>query len=440
MISSIRARLGTALLALTAGSALGTALCGHARAAGFALREGSTDWIANDFAGDTAKGYDAATVWANPAGMTLLTHNEIDGSLNGIFPSINFSGANFVGPGITTPGTTGGNLIQSAATGGVYGVWTLSPDLRLGFAGEAPFGERLSNPTAFVGRYQSLVSAITDEQFTLSGAYRVNSQVSIGGGPVLDFFSTRLTQALNTGPTAALTGDPVADLRGYDVSVGFNLGLLYQATPSLRFGIDYRSRIQHDFTGTQSIYVPPLITALSPVTAAGLGALNSAAGSKITLPDSATFGAYWQVTAQLALMADVAWTDWSLLKSIAIVPTTPGLPTTTIPENWRDTASVSIGANYRLTRQLMLQAGAGFDQSPVTDSNRNTRVPDSNRYELAVGAQYDVLPNTTLMAAYLHSFFASAPVTTQANATSGVLVGTYTAAADVASLGVKIRF
>jgi long-chain fatty acid transport protein len=93
-----------------------------------------------------------------------------------------------------------------------------------------------------------------------------------------------------------------------------------------------------------------------------------------------------------------------------------------------------------LTPQLLLQGGFAFDQSPVTDNNRTSRVPDSNRYEIAIGAQYDILPNMTLQVAYLHAFFDSAPVRTQASATSGVLVGTYNNAADTASLGIKYRF
>src|SRR3984957_6153028 len=118
-----------ALGSLTAYQPFGTATRAHA--AGFELREGSADWMANDFAGDTAKAYDAATVWSNPAGMGRLNQNEIDGSLNGIFPTANFSGANFVGPGVTTPGTTSGNLVQSAVTGGLYAVWNVSPDFKI---------------------------------------------------------------------------------------------------------------------------------------------------------------------------------------------------------------------------------------------------------------------------------------------------------------------
>ena len=45
---------------------------GAAVASGFALREGATDWMANGFAGETAKAYDASTAYTNPAGMVRL--------------------------------------------------------------------------------------------------------------------------------------------------------------------------------------------------------------------------------------------------------------------------------------------------------------------------------------------------------------------------------
>ncbi len=411
-----------------------------ARASGFALREGSADWMANAFAGDTAKAYDASTAWSNPAGMVRLNQNEVDGSINGIFPTINFSGANHFGPVAITPGSTDGNLIQSAATGGIYGVWSISPDFKLGFAGGAPFGQRVSNPSNFVGRYQSLVSSISDEQFTISAAYRINERWSIGGGPVLDFFSARLTQAINIGAASAVTGDPYADLHGSDVAAGFNIGVLYQITPDMRIGVDYRSRIQHDIAGTQAVSVPPLLGLLSPATAAALRAQNSAAGTKITLPDSVTAGFYWQATPQLALLTDIGWTNWSLLKTITIAPSSPFAAQTSIVENWRNTVAISIGANYRLTDALMLQGGVGFDQSPVTDSNRTSRIPDSNRYLIGIGAQYDILPSMTVQIAYAHVFFDDAEVTSQTSSTSGVLIGKYTNSADTISVGAKYRF
>jgi long-chain fatty acid transport protein len=239
---------------------------------------------------------------------------------------------------------------------------------------------------------------------------------------------------------SALTGDPAADLNGSNVGVGYNLGLLYQPTPELRFGVDYRSRIAHNISGNQSVFVPPALGALSPSTAAALSALSFGATTKITLPDSLALGAYWQATPQFALMIDATWTDWSLIRAVVVTPATPGVPGSVLPENWRNTYAVSVGANYRLTPRLLVQGGAGFDQSPVTDQNRTTRIPDANRFQIGLGGQFDVLPNVTLQAAYAHLFFVSAPVNTQATTTSGILVGAYGNAANTVSVGIKCRF
>lgn len=409
-----------------------------AHASGFALREGSADWMGNAFAGETAKAYDASTVFTNPAGMVRLNQSEFDASVNGIFPTINFSGANFVGPTQTTPGTQGGNLIQAAATGATFGVWSYSPDLKFGFAITSPFGQRISNPTDFVGRYQSLVSSITDVNLTISAAYRINEHISVGAGPVIDYFNVRLTQALNIGVNQ-LVGDPVADLHGEDVSAGFNVGGLYQFNDDTRVGLDYRSRITHSINGSQYVSVPQLLALASPGTAARLAFLSSSASAQVTLPDSVTLGFYHQINPQWAVMADAQWTHWSLLKSLVVVPSNGG-PTTVLPENWRSTWFGSIGASYRPIEKLLLQAGFAFDESPVTTSNRTSRIPDSNRYELGVGATYTLLPGINLQAAYLHAFFASASINNAASATSGVLIGSYHSSADTFSLGATVKF
>ena len=367
-------RLRRVMLSGLGASALACAAT-PAGASGFGLREGSADWMANAFAGDTAKGYDASTAWTNPAGMVRLNASEIDGSINGVFPTINFQGVNRTGPTTTTSGTTGDNLIQSAATGGFYGVWSYAQNIKFGLAVDAPFGQRVSNPGNFVGRYQSLVSSISDIAVAPSVAFALDDKLSVGGGPVFDYFTARLTSAINTGALAAVAGDPRADLHGHDLSAGFNLGFMYQATPAFRLGLDYRSRIQHGITGTQSIAVPPLTGALSPATAAQLNFLNTGARTKITLPDSVTLGAYYQITPQWAVMSDVQWTNWSVFDALVVTPVKAGVPGTTITEQWHNTGFVSIGTNYRVLPQLMLQAGVAYDESPVPAAFRTSRIP-----------------------------------------------------------------
>src|SRR6185295_4205692 len=151
--------------------------------------------------------------------------------------------------------TTGGNAASAGAVSGFAGVWSAEQDLKFGFSLEFPFGQRLSYPLNFVGRYQALVSSVTDIELGLVTAYRITKHISIGAGPIVDYFQARLTNAINIGPAAVLTGDPTADLHAHDWSAGYHLGALLELDSELRAGIDYRSRISVQLDGEQHISV-----------------------------------------------------------------------------------------------------------------------------------------------------------------------------------------
>lgn len=436
----------THLLAATAFGALAAFGFGQAaHASGFGLREGSADWLGNAFVGGEAKAYDASTAWTNPAGMALLDQSELDGNVSYISPSANFSGYN-TNPltGGTVSGTQGGNAVTPAASGALFGVFALAPDWRLGFSVTNPYGERTSYPDNFVGRYQSLVSSITGIDFGIALSYKFNDHFSIGGGPVIEYFNSRLTQALNVPQLSAGTGqDPYADVHGSDVGVGYNLGALYKLDDATRVGIDYHSRIRHDINGTQRITVPAIYSALSPATAALLNEGNSSATTSITLPDSVGIGIYHQITPAWAVMGSLEWTHWALFNSLHVTPTN-GFPGTTINENWRNTWFAGIGTNYQLTDRIMLQAGFAYDESPVTDSNRTSRVPDANHYDLGFGAKYMITPATTFELAYGHVFTPGGSINTTASSSlptpSGTLVGDYSASDNSITAGVTMKF
>ena len=333
--------------------------------------------------------------------------------------------------GAPVAGTTAGNDIQSAADPAQFGVYNFSPDLKFGFSITGPFGQRTSYVNDFVGRYQALVSSVTDVAVSASAAYRIDDHFSIGAGPVLDWFYARLTQALNLGPF----GDGAVDVHGQEISAGFNIGGLYQFDPSTRIGIDYRSRIKQDVTVTQAISPP----ATNPAIAAAIAAQSTTGKVNITLPDSLTVGFYHEIDQQWAVMFDVQWTHWSLLQSVTIT-TQNGAPPTVIPENWRDTAFVSIGSSYQATDKLLLQAGLYYDQSPVTDANRTSRLPDNNRYGIGVGLTYAAFGKVDLQVAYLHVFFPTGTINETASPTSGTLIGKYSLSTNAASIGIRVRF
>ncbi|MGH7042323.1 MAG: OmpP1/FadL family transporter [Acetobacteraceae bacterium] len=405
------------------------------RAGGFQVRPGSPDWAANAFAGMAAKGYDASTAWSNPAAMTRLDRSEIDLGVSVASLSIGFQGQDLVG-GQPVAGSSGGNAGRTVVLPSFAAVWAATPDLRLGVAVETPFGQRTVWPGDFVGRYQALVSSISDTEIGFAVAYRLTPTLSIGAGPIIDHFEARLTSAINTGPLAAIAGDPVFDVHGDSWAPGYHLGVLWQPTAALRFGLDYRSRIAEDLHGSQQVYVPAALAAFDPEVAVALASLDQSARTRITLPDVLTASAAWEISHGLTALATVQWTHWSLINAVNIKGSQGS--TTVLPLDFHDSWLGSVGLNVRppSVPRLLLQGGVGFESAPVTRGNRTPQLPDFNTVLVGVGLTYDVSRNLRVQAAYLHEFgigdgansFSTSP-------SAGVLTGSYSLSVDVFSLG-----
>lgn len=159
------------------------------------------------------------------------------------------------------------------------------------------------------------------------------------------------------------------------------------------------------------------------------------------MPDVISLGLYKQVTPQLALMATVEWTHWALFQALTTTTNQGRVPGSTIDENWRNTWFAGLGVNYQFNARLLLQTGIAYDELPVTNSNRTTRVPDADRYDLGVGVQYKVLPSTTLQIAYAHIFFpGSHTINNSASASAGVITGDYNLADNSVTAGVDMKF
>jgi len=432
------------LLSAVAGFGGALVLGMPAHASGFGLRESSADSLGNAFTGSEAKAYDASTVWNNPAGMALLDNDEIDGAISLIAPSAHFTGsATNAQTGGNVSGSNGGNAVAPAASGASFGVMTLGPNWRLGFSVTSPFGERTNYTGDFVGRYQGLASSITDINFGLALSYKVNDHLSIGGGPNFDYFQARLTEAVNVPVLSAATGqDPTGQIRGTNLGVGYNLGILYQFDDATRIGLDYHSRIRHNISGGQYVSIPGSYSAV-PAVVGLLSQANTKATTSITLPDSAGLGIYHQINPQWAVMGSVEWTEWSLLKTINITAQN-GSGNTTIQENWRNTWFAGVGTNYQLTDKIMLQGGFAYDESPVTDANRTVRIPDADHYDLGFGAQYQLLPNTKLELAYGHVFTPGGSIHGSAAASAltpaGSIDGEYSASDNSVTAGMNMIF
>jgi len=414
---------------------------GEALGSGFQLRENSAAALGNAFAGVAASTEDPSVIANNPAGMTGLSGNQVSGDLSIVIPSAIFSGVGLNAAHQPISGGNGGDAGGAQPVPAVYGVYDVSPDLKFGLAITAPFGLKLQYDSDWVGRYQAIKSDLEIININPNIAYRVTDWLSIGGGPAIQHANTELTSAINSTavahlanpllPTGLTLPDGSVRITGDSLSVGYNLGILAQVSPGTRLGASYRSQVSHRLEGSATLNVP------APL-AADPRFQNTPTRTDLRTPDIVSLAASHQISSDLILLAEVQWTNWSLVKDLR-VERPDGSALTDQPEQWHGTWFASIGASYAPDPNWTIRGGFAFDPTPVRNQFRTARVPDSDRYWLAVGLGYKWTADLHFDAAYVHIFGGSAPIN-ELSQTGDVLVGRYSDHIDLVSLSATLRF
>ena len=146
------------------------------------------------------------------------------------------------------------------------------------------------------------------------------------------------------------------------------------------------------------------------------------------LPQTLAVSIKQDITDKWAVLADVTWTDWSSFDALVINFTLPTQPSIVQPENWEDTLRYSLGFSYQPISPLTLRIGGAWDESPVPNAFRTPRIPDADRWWLAIGASYEVTNSLSFDFAYAHLFVSDATIFDTEVSTGHTLVGTYTGA------------
>lgn len=412
---------------------------GGAHAAGFQLLEQNASGIGNSYAGSAAIAENASTIFFNPAGMTRLPGVNVSAGAAAIQPSFKFSNKGSTGLG-GTPGIggDGGDAGSLGVAPNAYISWELNPNWYLGLGIGTPFGLKTEYDDNWVGRYHSKKFSIESININPSIAYKVNEQLSIGAGVnwmQLDADYQRVAP-FAVGPVPTYVGDLNAKVKMKGDAWGWNLGVLYQVTPTTRLGLSYRSKVKIDADGDTTLTNRSVT---NPLAIAGIpGPVN--ANATVELPDTAIFSIVHDLNSQWQLLADVSWTGWSSIKSLDI-HNSGNVPGDSLDLRFRDTWRVALGANYKLNQQWTFKGGVAWDQSPVHDPKyRPTSLPDNDRYWVSVGAQYNFNDRTTVDIGYAHLFVKSTSINNDTAAAKGTVRGDYKSNANIIGLQVSHRF
>jgi len=343
-------------------------------------------------AGYAALAQDASTVFNNPAGMTQLKKSEVFLGLQPTYIESPFH----PGPGTNVPGggNGGGNSGQGfTPSAGVFGVYSLTNDIKLGLALNSYYAGTVKYDSAWVGRYFNQEASEVSLSFTPAVAYRATDWISLGAGLNV-MYSTYNTQVgfHNVDPITGTTApDGQISTNSNGTGVGANLGVLLTPREGTRIGVDWLSQVNLKFSDTPhctGIATGPGNTSGNILTASGLCTHTAALGQKV--PQQVMVSAYQAISDRLALVANVGWQQWSKngQVTISVDNTRVGSPSFTGNLNYKDTYHLALGTQYMLVPKLMVMGGLSFDSSPADVSTRSVSAPYDQTWRYGVGTMY----------------------------------------------------
>lgn len=369
----------------------------------------------------TALPNDASTVWFNPAGMASLPGTQVVVGGTGIFVGKHkFTSS-------VTPGATAESKSLSALAPHAYISYGFADSpLSVGLGINAPFGLETDWPKTGPFAGNTTFSKIEGLNINPNIAYKISDNLAVAVG--VDYFNMNKVNLDTLNQQMGGNGD------GW----GANAALLYKSD-AFNFGISYRSRIKVDIKGNATADPAGSLAAFAAsAPLLGLGALNlgtsSAATTSVTLPDQVNVGASFHPADNWTFAADIAWVNWKTFDKIDIayasvayqqligsatafalnggkanlavsVPAAGAAapqPVSSIPENFKATTSIHIGAQWDYSSNMRARFGFGYEPSPVGDPTTfSPGIPDNGRYLYTVGYGYDFNDSTTLDLAYM---------------------------------------
>ncbi|WP_460371999.1 OmpP1/FadL family transporter [Pseudomonas sp. Tul1A2] len=401
-------------------------------AGGFALNEQSISGMGSGFAGRSSSAEDASTIYGNPAGMARLKREQVSVGAATLFAKSDISRTRS-----TFGGNEDGDMVPTTTVPMGYYVKPIDDHWAFGVGFYVPFGLITDYGSGFAGRYYANKSEVTTLTFQPTISYAFNEKVSIGFGPTINRISGEIS-GMVPNPLSPGRNDGKLKSTGDDTALGFNAGVLVQATDQTRLGLTYHSKVSYHLDAKTKV-TDGIFSVL------GVSGRSYDASLDVDTPESVDVSVTHQFNNDWTLYVGSTWTRWSRFKELTIENS--GLPpllsgqlgTISEEQNWHDTWAHAIGAAYQLNNQWVLRAGFSVDQSPANNTNRGPRIPTGDRKVLSFGAGWTPMENVTIDLAYSYLWEESVEIN-DSSASRGAYSARYKNSASGLGTSVSYRF
>ena len=314
----------------------------------------------------------ADSSWTNPAGMTGLQQDEMLAGFQVVVPKIEFD------PSVAEAGgSDGGNAGNIAAIPSFFMVKKLSDRFRVGFSVVAPQGGAMNYGDDFVGRYGAQRVELAAIGGSPSIAYKVSDRLSVGAGVSIIYTQFEETIAINqsalvpgpgTLPDGKVKFDNMDDL-GYQPF----LGLTYELSDSLFFGITYRAEMDVNLEG--DLNFRNLAFPTPQADEIEIGWDN---------PQLLKAGLSYRLAPNKRLIFSAGWEDWSAFSENQLAITGGAAdPAGVLDRRFRDTWNAGVAFVSARHKGGSYSVGFSYDSSPVRNKDRTIDLPFDETYKLS---------------------------------------------------------
>ncbi len=361
-----------------------------AQAGAFAVREQSAYYQGMSFAG-AGTGDTLSSMYWNSAAAAAAPGMNSESHVTLIVPDTQITATSPYPSSL--PISQSGDIADPAVIPASYANYQLTDQLYLGIAMNSGFG-LVTKPdnTTWIGSGIALTSDVFSMNVNPTLAYRITPDLTVGIGVQVEYLDVRL----NNGPSPTLPEGRSAELD--DVGFGATAGVMWTPVAGTTLGVGYRSAVKFDLSGDYS----GLLNTGTPL---GIIDISGPASAQLTLPDIITVGLRQKLTDRLDLLAGFEWTNWSRVGTIPVEGTPESLRL-----NYDDGYFYSIGLEYDYTPDTTLRAGVAYEETPISDKERNVLLPDANRLWLSVGATHRFSDKVSVDLGYTHIFADDAPI------------------------------
>ena len=261
-------------------------------------------------------------------------------------------------------------------------------DLTVGVGTYAPFGLATTYDRDFT-RFAAERTELKTIYVTPAVSWHPSKYFSVGSGVSFvhasGLFSRGLCLDPVTGCTAPIGLEGRMRITDTANAIAYNLAMLVKPTDNLKFGFNYRSRVDLRFDDADVKFGGAFSTTTT-----------KAKIRPIPLPPIINAGLFWQINPSWGAEFVYEYTRWSEFKNFAatFAPTTTflplGIPVTgfNLPQNWKNTNTLRLGSSYKLNKNWELRGGLAVEESAIPSGTLNPAIPDADKLTLNAGIGY----------------------------------------------------